>query len=752
MKLLRASGATVALVLTVCASAAGATETRIFRAQSAAGFLAGTFDGVSLDAEGRLRPAEPFERLAEIGEPFVFAAAARVGGESAGWVVGTGNSGRVLAIDGEGKVSRLFEVPEPEIFAVAVAADGAVYAGSSPNGKVYRQARGAKPGEFEVVFTPGERYIWGLDFAPDGELLVATGVEGKLFAVDAAGRSRLLVDTDATHLRSLLARPDGTILIGTASDGRVLELSGKDTATLRTLYDSALAEVVGFAVDAGRPGAPAGLARGGVYVAILDSEAGFVETAGATPAPAAAEAEKAEPTVKVEEVATPTRRAGAPKSEIVRLVADGRVEPIRTLATDTVFSLAVHDGRLWLGTGLEGKLLSLRDDGLVLEKDFDERQIVALRSRGGRLAVAVTNGAAMYQTAPTAKHVARGTFTSEVLDAATSSRFGSLRWRGTGAVRFAWRVGNALEPDGTWTEWTPAASAPNGGREFALGALPVARYLQWRAEFAADSTSSLVSAVEIAYRSLNVPPKLRRLSAMDPGEVLVAQNFNPQNQVYEPVHPNRDGMFTTLGATTPVDDGRLKTLWKKGMRTLRWEAEDANQDALVYRLWVRRESESAASATSAASAASAWLPMAEDLTSPNWSFDETALPDGAYRFKVEASDVDANEPGDGATAERVSEPVVVDSTPPRRLSARRDPARPGAWVVEIEDAGNPLRRAEWSADGAAWEPAVAADGMVDSLRETLRVSAPAGARFVVLRVQDAAFNFAVFELAEDRGR
>lgn len=718
---------------------AAATETKVFRAQSAPAFLAGTFDGVSLDPDGRLRLAEAIERTAEIEEPFVFAAAPFAQGD--GWVLGTGNSGRVLAVDARGQVARLFEVPEPEIFAVAVAADGSVYAGSSPDGKIYRQRKGAKPGEFEVVFAPGERYIWALGFAAGGDLLVATGIEGKLFAVDGAGRSRLVVDSDAAHLRSILPRPDGTVLVGTASDGRVLEVKpGATTAetTVRTIYDSALAEVVGFAADA----PAARRSQDGVYVAILDSEAGFVETAG-TPAPAAAaEGDKpAEAAVKVEEAVAPARRPGAPKSEIVRLGSDGRVEPIRSLSADTVFSLTVHDGRLWLGTGLEGKLWSLRDDGLVLEKDFDERQIVALGSRGGRLAVATSNGAAFHRS--TGKLAAKGTFTSEVLDAASSSRFGSLRWRGAGDVRLAWRVGNALEPDDTWTAWsTPPAKAAAGTREFAVGPLPVARYFQWRAEFdGSNQERPSLSAVEITYRALNVPPRLRRFAAMDPGEVLVAQNFNPTSQVYEPAHPNRDGMFTTLGGASPTDDGRLKTLWKKGMRTLRWEAEDANQDALVYRLWVRREA-----------APSEWLLMAEDLSGTNWSFDETALPDGAYRFKVEASDVDANQPGEGATVERESEPLVVDSTPPRRVAVRHEKEASGAWWVEVEDAASPLRRAEWSADGAAWEPAVAADGMVDGQRETLRVEAPAGARFLVLRVQDAAFNVAVIDLSEDRVR
>ena len=67
-----------------------------------------------------------------------------------GWVVGTGNAGRVLRIDASGKVEELFTAAEPEVFAVWADAKGTVFAGSSPDGKVYRHA----DGKAEVFFDP----------------------------------------------------------------------------------------------------------------------------------------------------------------------------------------------------------------------------------------------------------------------------------------------------------------------------------------------------------------------------------------------------------------------------------------------------------------------------------------------------------------------------------------------------------------------------------------------------------------------
>ena len=77
-----------------------------------------------------------------------------------------------------------------------------------------------------------------------------------------------------------------------------------------------------------------------------------------------------------------------------------------------------HDGSIVLGTGDPGRLYVLQD-----------------------------------------RYAARGTVTSEVLDAKLISKWGSLRWRaetpaGT-AISVALRTGNTPEPDSTWSDWMP---------------------------------------------------------------------------------------------------------------------------------------------------------------------------------------------------------------------------------------------------------------------------------------------------------
>ncbi len=714
------------LVVAGRSAPAGATEVKLLRQQSAQSFVTGRLEGVSLDALGGLQLADHLDRLATLEEPFLFSAA-RLGD---GWVVGTGNSGRVVKIDARGRTTVLFQAPEAAIFALWVDADGTIYAGSSPKGKVYRIAPNAA-GRADTFFDPQETYIWGLSRASDGALLVATGTQGKLFRVDAGGQGKVLYDADDTHLRALWSLPGGAAMVGTASQG-LIQRVGADGA-VRTLYDSGGREVVAFAA------APDGT----LYAAVTASEAGLPEadllamqaTANAqaqapapTGAPAAAPAGSATVSVSAQDGATK-----GPRSEIVRIDANGAVESLWSFTEDTVYSLAWHRGRLWVGTGLEGRLFSYNAASakMVLEKDADERQVMAVLSDGDRLTLATTNAAALYRSAGEPER--QGTYTSPALDAGQIARFGVLRWRGETprgtALHFAFRSGISAEPDRTWSAWSEASDT----REIKLTGTPPGRYLQWRVEMSAggDLSPRLVG-IEVSFEHLNLRPRISRFAALDPGEILVPQNFTPGAQVYEPAHPTKDGIFTTLDAEAPnPGDGQTKGLWKKGYRTLRWEASDPNDDKLLYALDFRRENDPAG-----------WLPMAKDLDDTWYSFDETALPDGLYRFRLRASDRKQNA-DTPLEAEQVTEPVLVDDGPPRLVAV--------AWEgdrvrVTVEDDLNPLRTAEVSVDGGGWRPARPVDGLLDGRQEVLTVDLPATPHLVLLRVMDAAWNVSTFEI------
>ena len=372
---LRRAGASVVALAVVLAWAflpaapAAASEVEIFRTASQEGFLAGTLEGIAVDDLGRLRLADRVERLTAVDEPFLLSAAAHPDG----WVVGTGNAGRVLLVDRSGEVEELYAAEKPEIFAVAADDDGTVWAASSPGGKVYRIRRGGD-GEgdggwtAEAWFDPGETYVWGLAPASDGALLVATGTQGRLYRVAGKDDGRVVYDSEDTHLRALLVQEDGDVLVGTAGEGWIQRLApsdGEGEWAVRTLYDATEPEVVALAAGPG----------GVHYAALAASEASLVDLSrGRSSGDDDSDGEDGDggnggnggATVTVSSsgggstpsVSAGSRRSGyrGPRSEVVEIAPSGQVESLWRTEEETVFDLLHHRGRLWVATGMEGKL------------------------------------------------------------------------------------------------------------------------------------------------------------------------------------------------------------------------------------------------------------------------------------------------------------------------------------------------------------------------------------------------------------
>lgn len=728
--------------LLLAALPAFGTQVKVFQAQSQAAFLSGTLEGVSIDSLGRIELAPRVDRVASLAEPFLLAAAVHPDG----WVVGTGNAGKVLKVDRKGNVTELFTAPEPEVFAVWADPDGTVYAGTSPRGKVYRVPPG-KGAKGEVFFDPGETYIWALARSTDGGLLVGTGTEGKLFRVDAKGKGQVLYDSDDTHVRAVEPMPGGDVLVGTAGEGLILRISRDGRA--RTLYDAAGPEVVSLAA------APDGTC----YAAVISSEASLVDqakdqaqAAAATPPGGTKPGGSSQPqvSVTVEQIDQPPsggaggrRGGGTAKSEVLSISPAGVVESLWAFADDTVYDLLWNKDRLWVATGLEGKLYRWADQQMILEKDVDERQIVSVLPGDPGPVFATTNAAAVFRV--TAGTERSGTYTSPALDAEQVSRFGTFSWRGDvppqGAVRFSFRSGVSAEPDRTWSSWTE----PREGTEILLTDLPNGRYVQFRAELRAGSgngdegVSPRIYETELSYRQENLSPRISGFTALDPGQILVPANFNPSNQVYEPAHPNRQGIFTSL---TPAGDdegggGRNKILWKLGYQTLRWTGADPNGDDLVYDLSFRpaegREDQ--------------WLEAVKDLKDDHYSFDALSLPDGTYRFRLRASDLPSNDPETALVAERVSDPVVIDHTPPKLGRVEKmEKEKGGGLRVTVEDAASPIREAVYSVNAGEWKPVRAADGLLDGRTEVLLIEPGEPGGLALLRVTDAAQNVVTFNL------
>lgn len=195
-------------------------------------------------------------------------------------IAGTESPGRVFRIDRGGKAFVLLDSSYREIHRLRIAPDGAIYAvavsaaaapapdrpaepqdpprtptpsvsteitgvtiaegtatvvtatpSPAPGRPSRRPSRGAiyriePDGLWDTVWETGDDAPYDLLLEPDGSLLVGTGTEGKIFRVSGnPARATLLARTPARQVTSLVREPSGRIIGATSNPGRVFSLS-----------------------------------------------------------------------------------------------------------------------------------------------------------------------------------------------------------------------------------------------------------------------------------------------------------------------------------------------------------------------------------------------------------------------------------------------------------------------------------------------------------------------------------------------
>ncbi len=612
--------------------------------------------------------------------------------------------------------------------ALAIGRDGALYAGTSPDGKVYRIGA---DGKADVYFDPGDKYIWSLAVMNDGSLAVGTGDSGKLYRVRTAGaspESSLLVSTTQTHVISLAVTAQGDLIAGTDSGGLVLRVSpeGKTFA----LFDTQLREIHALA--------PA--ADGSIYALALSDAAATARTASTPAAPTPQPSEGGTPSTTV--TITAIDESGAPiqgqggqtrsrsdvsnaRSAVFRILPDGATDVVWSSTTVTAFAIApsLQAGSVLIGTADKGRIYSVTNDGrdtLLLQSP--EGQISSLLVRNNQIYAAASNQGKLYRFGN--ELVNEGTFESPVRDAKLTASWGRIWWRGAGNVEVQTRSGNGERPDATWSDWSTAYRSPDGNQISS----PRARFIQWRATVRAGSpgTPSWVEDVSVAYLPRNVAPEVLSITALPIGVGL-------QQMVQVGVDPNVESSGLDPSVFGPVAQVPPRRFYQRGARSFQWQGEDRNGDTLEYAIYYRALNEQT------------FRLLKDKLRDNFYTIDGATLADGRYIIKVVASDAPDNPPGQKLTGERLSEPVDIDNTPPV-VKVTGQPQITGDKVrvaFAVDDATGKIKKADASLDGAAWIPVFPDDGIADSGHEVYTVefgSLGPGEHTISLRTFDSSGN------------
>ena len=625
-----------------------------------------------------------------------------------------------VAIASDGTVHAGFTLgsaPIPDattVFAATTLADGSTLVGTSPNGKVYKVT-----GDAVALFADtGALAVTSIVQAKGGAIYAATMPDGKIFKLSQGRADVFATLADTSHVWALaLDRTGAGMYAATGPEGKVfhVEASGQSSVYYRGTENHLVSVAVAdngdvYAGSSGKgqfykitgPGRATviGDLPGEEVKAIAVGKNGSVwaisNEYGEAPEPPrrspAAGRTPAGPS------STPKAKPG--KGHLYRYDATGRSEQMMHHDDTHYLSLTLDErGNPYVGTGAEGRVYTVDDAHVVsLVADTDERQVSAIFVQNGKGFIASSDPPVLHRI------LGRGgpdaVWTSKVLDATLRAHFGNLSWKSTGGVEISYRTGGTGLPDATWTGWSSplVAAGPINA---------TARYVQVRARFSRDPNATLAE-VTIPFVTENVRAVVTEVSAT----VKAGPAKEPVKEV------------PSSGAEPPKHDSTVKVTWK---------VENPDADSLRYRVAFKRDGQTQ------------WrdaLKPDEVHTKTELDWETSALPEGKYRVRVEASDEPANPPDLVQKHTLESETVLVDNTPPRieglALQGRRIKAR-------VIDGTSPISRVEVAIDGRTdWRPLAPADGVFDTLEEGVDTDVssivPPGSHIVVVRAFDGAGN------------
>ena len=738
------------VLLGIAATSLLAEHTRRWRQSTYEEFQKGKAQGVAVRSDGHLELAPKFSLLADADASYLWSLKTDANGML---YAGGGSPAKVFQFEGSGKPKIVFESTDLLVQSIAFDGKGALYVATSPDGKVYKVSAS---GEKNVFFDPKSKYIWDLAFGKDGTLFVATGDKGRVYSVGPDGKGELFYASDEAHIKVLGFDGKGNLLAGTEPNGRILRITrnAERAAKRKTpeesvadgfvIYETSKREVTSIAVGA----------DGSLYVAAIGEK-----SRPGTPAPSAVIA-TSQGTTTITNITPGVVQGGVPflafpqaiSSSIYRISADGAPEEIWSSRDEIVYALGLNsDGRLLAGTGNNGALLVIDGRGVYaqLAKSGSSQITGISRTSGGKVYLCTANPGKVFSLGP--EYEAEGTFESQSFDAKLFSQWGHIEWWGPPAMsatakgskeskeprlEFFVRTGNTEDPGKEWSRWFGPYSSPGTQIE-----APAARFLQWKAVIHDGRPGDGIDWVSAAYLPKNVAPVIDGIALQEPGtraqtQVVITGQATSVS-LKQPTGPNPSGTVIT---TTTKFDQQPQGIYQKGYAAVLWTAHDDNDDDLRYAVYFRGENQHD------------WLLLKDNLDQKYYSWDATAMPDGAYYLKIVASDSPSNPPNATLKTERESERFEIDNTPPviqklegsaAGLNADRSMGVAYNFQFTAMDATSGIEKAQYSVDGGDWILLAPAQGISDSKTEsysfTVRGLAP-GEHTIAVRAYDRFDN------------
>jgi len=664
--------------------------------------------------------------------------------------LGTGPTGKVLTLDSKGEnMEVLYKAKDKNILVLALDKEGILYAGGDENGLVYRIDPGSK--KTTIAYDTGHSEISGLVFDEEDNLYVSTADAsaarpGAQLTLSDGDESRPETKADKDLDKEEEKEPQKEVKPDKKEPENATKVEEKEDNDKQQNEEDTEKDIedddnsaIGKDEDSEKEGAPAvpentaerKISEVSKIVKEKENEKDQAKeekredkreekTEAEKEPDKKTEKPKDKPTTELVPGATvpsakatkssksktisPKPKQPARENEVFQINPNGYVRKIFSEKVVILSMVYRGDGKLLLGTGVEGELVQLdtkTQEAVILNVVRPSLQISALwAEHDGKIYAGCANPGAVLKITP--GYVSEGYYISPAIDAEQISKWGKIQIEadipeGT-SLKVSSRSGNTSDPDlGGWQDWTkPQVVTEDLKIEAAPG-----RFLQYRLQLGSSNANKtiVVKEVKLAYMTPNLPPTVKNVEV-------------------------------SRGSSVKKSDASTNS--SKNMM-IKWKTEEPNNDKLRCEIFIRQVGRDR------------WIRIAKEITEDKYKWDSQTVADGRYEVKVTASDELSNPEGEQLTASRISRAVVVDNTPPEitrmDYALEKNTLR---WKAEVKDVLSVIEAVDYVLDSDETRQTVLPkDGIFDSRSEQVEFKLKieeAGEHVLAVRCADALGN------------
>lgn len=678
--------------------------TKFWTQTSQEDFNKGQINNISIYSSGEIALAPKIETFNGINASYVWSMARDGYGNI---FVGAGDPGKVYKLTEQKGAIEVFRLEDGlNIQSLAIDPRGNIFAGVSPNGVIYKIDRYMDAGLFCVL---PERYIWDMVIDSSGNLFAATGDTGKIYKINEKGAASIFLDSQASHIldleiddkdviyactepfglvyriapdgeslvifdadedeiHCLTLGKDGNLYIGTAAGRKSMILSPAPVESVPPAFPTQAApflveeEQDDFWFRSGSRIPPYSrnkvedIKKTDGYKQWLKAQherddSGFIKRRWSSSQDESGRPQTQQKTM--EGYYSLADGLSATRNAVYMISQDGRVKKLLDLDRTFIFTIASDEANnIYAGTGNHAMIYKITSSSLEQDKGsgHDQTSILLRREQlhilsslisDGSLYVGTGNSGSVFKVSNLFS--TNGIYESPVYDTLVTSRWGRISWdasldKGT-RITLSIRTGNSHVPDSTWSDWSKEYVAGNEAID-----CPPGRFIQYRAMLSTiySNATPILKDVSIAYLPANQPPNISRLEISYDEESPPA--IASKNQAEQGI--NKILFPTSL-------ERRRSLIKTHSKRTIKWEADDPDNDRLLFDLYYKLIDKNE------------WKMLSQGIYDQNaFEWETMRVPDGKYQIKILASDHLDNPENDSLITEITSQPFVIDNTSP----------------------------------------------------------------------------------------